>query len=163
MDNASKALLIIGAVLIGVLIISFGIYQYSRLEEISSEYSDKTSREQIMEFNSNFTIYQSRNLNLGESVTAHDIVTVVNFARDYNLKHEYSVKSERHIVVNVIGLPGGNYYKFELKSDDEQIEFITKYSINSVTKRTINFECTDKDISYGKDGKVNSITFRYIG
>lgn len=79
MENATKALLIAGGVLIAILILSAGIYLYVLFSNQSEEYSQVISAVEIQKFNSKFDVYLGR-----ENITAQEIVSVVNLAREYN-------------------------------------------------------------------------------
>ena len=83
MENASKALLIAGAVLIGILVASLGVI----LSEKISDFTTKTYRElqehKRTEFNQQFLNYDKRN-----DLIIQDIVTLINLAKDSNRKND---------------------------------------------------------------------------
>ena len=58
MENASKALMIAGGILIGVLIISLGVYLFNNSSILSSSYSDKLSQDELNQLNNKFLIYE---------------------------------------------------------------------------------------------------------
>ena len=58
MENASKALIIAGAILISILLISLGILIYNQASNITS--GDQMSEVEITSFNSKFTQYQGK-------------------------------------------------------------------------------------------------------
>ena len=74
MENATKALLVAGGVLIALLI---SVLQSTG--KVSKKYNESTSSEQITTFNNNFTKY------LGKDLTIHDVVTICNFAKQNNI------------------------------------------------------------------------------
>ena len=55
MENASKALIMAGGVLIGVLILSLAAYLFVDLGSTSAEITAQNAEKQITEFNSKFT------------------------------------------------------------------------------------------------------------
>ena len=56
MENASKALIMAGGVLIGILIISLAVYLFADFGSTSAQINAQNSQKQITEFNSKFTI-----------------------------------------------------------------------------------------------------------
>jgi len=58
MENASKALLIAGAVLIVILLIGIGMLIYSRSTGVVQTASDSMSSQEIQAFNSQFELYR---------------------------------------------------------------------------------------------------------
>ena len=89
MENASKALIMAGGILISVMVISLGTYLYTTFRNYSVETEQTIADRQIAQFNSQFYKYYS-----GENAqdpivcTAHDIVTVVNLAKENNQRYE---------------------------------------------------------------------------
>ena len=59
MENASKALIIAGAILLAILIISLGILIFSQAQDTVG--SVNMSEQEVMAFNSKFTSYRGRN------------------------------------------------------------------------------------------------------
>ena len=79
MENATKALLIAGGVLITILILSAGVYLYTAFSNQSKEYSAIISETELQKFNSKFDIYVAR-----QDVSAQEVATIVNLSREYN-------------------------------------------------------------------------------
>lgn len=132
MENASKALIMAAEVLIGVIILSIG----AALFVIFSNYSKTTTEEieatQIAEFNNNFLKYE------GKEVTAHDIISLANFARENNIKYELE---------NQDGYKDGTYYvQIDVKSVKSKLEKVSDeaFKNNFIDKNTL---------VYGSDGK----------
>ena len=69
MENASKALIMAGGVLIGVLIISLAVYLFVSFGQTSAEINSQNAQKQINQFNSQFTSYEGNN-----QLTIHDVV-----------------------------------------------------------------------------------------
>ena len=74
MENASKALIIAGAILLAILIIGLGIFIYRQAENTVSD----TGMDQlaIQQFNAQFTQYDSKTVSGGSARALYD--TVVN-------------------------------------------------------------------------------------
>ena len=130
MENASKALLMAGGILIGVLILSLMTTLFVSSKQLSTSYDNTKNAEAIQRFNVNFTKY------LGKDLTIHEVVTICNFA---------DIDSNKVIQVNVVG---------EYSSQDIQdiVEVYTKEE-NSIQK----FELTINN--YSPEGYINSISF----
>ena len=59
MENASKALIIAGAILIAILLISTGIYLYNKSGSMAISNANASSQEMlIMKFNKEYTMYE---------------------------------------------------------------------------------------------------------
>lgn len=76
MENASKALIIAGGILIGILILTLIITLFASSRDLSSRYDETKNAEAIQQFNVNFTKY------LGQDLTIHQVVTIYNFAKE---------------------------------------------------------------------------------
>ena len=98
MENATKALLIASGVLIGVMVISLGISLYVSLSEYVESTQDEITRQEIQEFNEQFTKYVEYTL------TIQDIVTAANVAYENNLETDYyvSVKLDGTVLETII-------------------------------------------------------------
>ena len=88
MENASKALLMAAGVLIGILILSLGVYLFATFGSASAELHKENEQNQINQFNSQFTLYVGK-----EGVTIYDVVTVANLATENNINYEYNKRS----------------------------------------------------------------------
>lgn len=84
MENASNALLIAGGVLIGILILSLAVYLFTSFGTTSAEINQRNARQQIVEFNTQYTVYANR-----EDLTIYDIITVANMANQNNSQYSY--------------------------------------------------------------------------
>lgn len=75
MENASRALLMAGGILLGILILSLMVTLFASSSSLSKTYDESKQSEAIQKFNANFTQY------LGEDrLTIHEVVTICNFA-----------------------------------------------------------------------------------
>ena len=78
MENASKALLIAGGMLLLILVASFATLLFRRMGSQTSEFYKDMSDTEIFEFNQQFFNYERSNLRI------QDVVSVINLARDAN-------------------------------------------------------------------------------
>lgn len=79
MENASKALLMAGTLLVGILILTLMVTLFLSSRDLSKEYQRNKESEAIQQFNVNFTKY------LGQDLTIHEVVTITNFAKLNNV------------------------------------------------------------------------------
>lgn len=91
MENASKALLIAGAVLLVILIISLSVFIFNKVQSPANEARVQMSEEEILMFNSQFTKYA------GKNVSAMNTKNLISAIRSNNAKYEQG--KEKHIEV----------------------------------------------------------------
>ena len=132
MENASKALIIAGAVLIGILIISMGVLLATTLQKTAKTYYTSMNTNEIQKFNSEITknfIIENGNI----YITAQGIITLKNILNTETYK-------ESDIQNNISDIVGNN----------SDAEFLT-------TNGTENKEYEVK-IEYSDQGMINKIT-----
>lgn len=155
MENASNALIIAGSILIAIIILSIGVILFSSYSKIGESYEQTRVVERLTKYNSNFTIFEERT-----DITAQEIVTLVNYARNYNEENETSIE------VNVQYSNEVNGNLADISKD--LLEFIkknsTKIVINEEGKEEaeiIYFECEEiKDEYYDEEGRIIKIIFK---
>lgn len=91
MENATKALIIAGAVLIGIILLSIGVALWRNFSNFSAENAQSTRTRQLEEFNVKFKKYEFNSQATREDeqnyITAQDVRTIANLAKDYNDKN----------------------------------------------------------------------------
>ncbi len=95
MENASKALLIVGGMLIGVIILSIFSYVFETIFQFSQAYQDSVEQQRIIAFNAQYTKYVTET---GEYIYAEDVVTLVNQTLNWN---QDAIDSEK-ISLNIV-------------------------------------------------------------
>lgn len=91
MENASKALIIAGAVLIGILIISMGVLLSTTLQKTAKTYYTSMTTNEIQKFNSDITknfIIENGNT----YITAQGIITLKNILNTEKYKDAITVE-----------------------------------------------------------------------
>lgn len=83
MENASKALIMAGEILIGILVIGVLVYGYTNIRSLKAEEQGGAKSEQLAALNRE---YESYNRKLLRGV---DVISVINKAIDNNNKYEY--------------------------------------------------------------------------
>lgn len=135
MENATKALLIAGGILISMLIILAGLYLYSLFSEQSELYKETISTTELEKFNSKFDVYLGR-----ENITAQEIVSIVNFAKEYG-------------------------EQIEIYIGNKKVEFTTTTQ-EDFLKSNLNilFSCVSSNTNpkYDNNGKIIKLTFKKL-
>lgn len=160
MENATKALLIAGGVLIGVMLIAVLVYMVSNLSTISNSQEQAREAEQLQEFNKIYESYQKKKLRGSE------VISLVNRSIDNNIQN--SGIAEKQIAVYVTTIQNG-----EKVGDGLEIgtycftgtsRTLFENMVNDVEKRRKfsngrNFECT-KINYHSSNGRVSEIYFQ---
>lgn len=84
MENATKALIMAGTVLISLLLISLAVYLFSNYSDFATKTQEKQAIQEKIQFNTRFEKYVEKDL------TLQDVVTIANLAREFNEKYEDS-------------------------------------------------------------------------
>ncbi len=81
MENASKALIIAGAIFLVIIIISFGVYTYQSIHNFSKMQDEQLEQKQVADFNKSFEAY-NKSIMYGV-----DIATLINKVNENNKKY----------------------------------------------------------------------------
>lgn len=157
MENASKALIMAAGILIGVIIITIGVYVFINFGDTSKEIQKQIDARVLAEFNNNFTKYEGSN-----EITIHDILSLANFAKENNKNFEDD--SDYHIEIYIKNI-GYNYKDITtINEDDSYIQWLKDFSVNEEKKEIKTFECDSIGYYPQEDGsqRVTSITFKPI-
>lgn len=95
-NNASKALLMAAGVLIGIIMLSLGVYLVTSMRNFSKNYNENLEQQQLAQFNSKFTVFQNR-----ENISIHEIITLVNIAEEFNKTNNIEANNRQHINIYV--------------------------------------------------------------
>ena len=171
MENASKALIMAATVLLGVMIISVGVTLFKTFSDFSADTAQKMQEKQISEWNNTYLKYYGKTEYLQDEdnpnskkiitpirVTAHDIVSVINSARQNNIyyfQNDWPINpNENYYYVRVLisGNIAGTW------DENEKLEFLKNNSLDENNK-PIYFACEKVDIS-SVTKRVYKITFK---
>ena len=91
MENASKALLIGAGTLVAMLILFIAVRMFSSASQVTEAYQSKEVSSEVATFNANFTrfigaVVKDDELTNQNYAKIHDLVSVANFAWNYNNK-----------------------------------------------------------------------------
>ena len=153
-ENTSKALIIVAEILIGVVLLTLMVFTFRALGSFSDAVDYNIQTKNINEFNIRFEKYRGRN-----DLTAQDIITIGNLAKQYNMGFE---EENLPITINVLGVES-KYAKPHKITNELTYEFIKKYSNEIGTNEMIRFECKKEDMDYDKiTGKINKIVLKKL-
>ncbi len=165
MENASKALIIAGEVLIAVLVVTLISSIIILLGSFSANMNKQMSEKQIAMFNSNFYNYSGR-----IDITAGEVASIINLAKERNDKNELAYKSDSIYYINIY-MDGKKFYENDLKTylesgntSDTNASIYNnsekfKMSLNNFLKNNnINFFSCDIDLKNTTLKTTNGIT-----
>ena len=93
MENASKALLIAGGVLIAILLLTLFSYLFRQMASSTSNIYENLEKHEITEFNQQFLNYEGRGVETGKSpLKVQDVASLINLAQDSKNSFKYGVK-----------------------------------------------------------------------
>lgn len=146
MENASKALLMAASVLIAMMVIGIATYVFNIFGTFAKDQEEELYNKQIGEFNAQFTKYETM-----EEINIHDIITLANYAKDYNEANGITDNSDKA------------YIKVNIQAKQNNIEKLDTSNKNSLIEEAISnkYKYLLVSISYNDNtGRVNNITFR---
>lgn len=112
MENASKALIIAGAILIAILLISVGILVMNSTGNMQDEVGKTADTMATQTFNSQFTTYE------GDSIRASQVRSLLSLIQSSNAKNEVSEGEEKYVkavgITSTVGLSTNKTYTVEI-------------------------------------------------
>lgn len=124
MENASKALLIAGGVLIAIIIITMFIMMFSRLSNIQKDQEEQTRIEQLAAFNAEFEAYNKK------VMYGVDVITLINKVAENNKK--YSGNTDYQITVILNGVEVTNSSSLLNEENEKYLFKCSKMTYNGV-------------------------------
>lgn len=115
MENASKALLMTGSILIGVILLSLAVYVYNIMGETKKMETSTFTEEQLVKYNQEFLSYDKSRM------YGTDVITVLNKAIDNNKRY---AEDDESMFIDI---------SFELIDDVSAVT--TKYTWDKINKR----------------------------
>lgn len=153
MENASRALLIAAGILVGIMVISVGVALFNSFAGFNKNIIEKLEENKISQFNNNFLKYYGEE----KEVTAHDVISIVNVARQNNAEYEIENQTSYNHNSDYIQIQLRDDMNFEKRTESEYNEFIKQNMLiedneGKLTKTKL-FKCT-KIIVSNKTSKV---------
>ena len=156
MENASKALIMAGGVLIGILILALAVYLFATFGAESREIHAQMEERQLTQYNAQYTIYANRS-----DITIYDIVSVANLAKENNDYYQNygNFTTAYKVTVVITGAGANSTSNFQDKTAQEKQTLLELYnSIGSDGNLQNTFTCST--IEYHESERVKSITFK---
>lgn len=158
MENASKALIMAGGVLIGVLILTLAVYLIVTFGADTKETYDKVQQQQLEQFNLKYTSYCGK-----DGLTIYDVITVANMAKENNKYYNVVGNPSAYYYISVIINPGNKHIE---KNTDDDNKSLIESDIGTIGTGGTNkntelpiYKCEDKDVEYDSEGRIKKITF----
>ena len=159
MENASKALIMAGGMLIGILILTLAVYLFFTFGTQASKVGDRIKEQQIENFNSDFTSYVDKG-----DITIYDVITVANRAKEYNEKNGL-IESDVNYYITVSLVPSHQHlesedrgkYKDLLIADRDLI--VSTGGVDHEVKYLTKYKCSGEKIEYNDEGRIKKIVF----
>lgn len=161
MENASKALLIAGEVLIGVIVLSIFAFAFQKAYEFAESFQDKSTQQKIVAFNTQYTKYAT---GTEKSIYSEDVVTLTEQVLNWN---QTTVIDSERIQLNILDERGGPIYSTQTQATDkfDRTTFLDDYKLRGTPSnaglKEYKFSC-DVGIS-SSSGRVNAITIKIEG
>lgn len=173
MENASKALLMAGGLLISIMVVTFMVVVLRKAGSMSAEYDVQMSENELASFNSQFELYAKEDNNF------LDIITVSNMAYDVNQKNGYDAQNGVTVKVEIdkgnqkgtykilIDSTLEKYYFFNVKNGGNtsvyMYDLVPEYTAlkDQTTEYKYTFKCTGIDYN-NITGKVKEISFQIV-
>lgn len=114
MENASKALIMAGSVLIALLILGALLLMFNNLSSYQKIGEQDTREAQVIEFNNQFTTY------LRDDVRGSDMISLMNRIVDYNTRKSNNTEGFEKMKIEITGIDVKNLLMYD-KDHDEQI------------------------------------------
>ncbi len=163
MENATNAMLIAAGVLIGILILSLAVFLFADFSNSSRQIAETVQANQLIQFNSQFTIYENR-----DDILIHDIISLHNLAKNNNQKYEgyTNFETEYKITISIQGEK-----ELDKMTSEEYNKLISTFSnvhqtgdsgISEDDIGEIKTYFTSSNVEYHSSGRVKSMVFQEI-
>lgn len=147
MENASKALIIAGAILLSILIISLGIMIFNQASGVVN--NNAMTEVEVNSFNQKFEQY------LGDKVRGANVNALIQAVNNNNMSN-IDDTSKQIKIVNETGTDG----MFKESSHTSGSSSYKTYLKNAKTGDTYTAKVTEDNTGYTKGGLISSITIK---
>lgn len=135
MENASKALLMAGGVLLALMILALVVYVATYMGNMADSQDTKLVAEQLAEFNKSYEAYNKTRL------YGTDVLTVYNKA-----------KSEKDYIIEIEAID----------KDENSMTIENTKDFKRTIFTCTDIDSDGKAIEYNKDGRIKSMEFKQI-
>jgi len=148
MENASKALLIVASVLLGLVILSSLMMLYNQVSTYYQQKNENAELEQMVEFNKKFENYS------GKEVRGNDMLSIINMIEDYNTTY---TEEEGYKKISLdVDLKDSDYIE-QFHYDDDSVS-ISGGSASGYLLTTSKTKITEKDTTIFSE-RTNNIIY----
>ena len=159
MENASKALIIAGGVLLAVIIIGILVYTWGNVSSFVSSQDDLKDQQQLASFNKQFESYYKSLLRGAEVASIINKVRSNNVAYEDNLEYKITCKIKIKEAISG-GLNAAEHDVSKYNATSEYDRFVATAE-NLKTFKRLYFRCTKIGYS-NKTGRVNEVVFEEL-
>lgn len=155
MENASKALLMAGGIILTMLIVSLLLYGWTSLTEYQESQDRIKEVEDLAKFNQQFTNYERND------VQGYDLLSLVNKVIDYNQRKSKNFNEEsaagndavyKEITVNIL------MYDQDTTAVNLEDDIVTKGDLKTLLTRTITFPKVKNKSATNSIGEKDKLT-----
>ena len=167
MENASKALIIAGEILIGILVLSLASYMIVLFGNYSRHVNDEISQTQIDSFNVRYTNFSGR-----ANISMQEVVSIINYSKRHNADYEAEPGDQYYVDVKInnSSVLGDSFDINDYLTDNKNstyyqcnVEISHINGDSSTGTVTVKRTFKDTDIVYNDDTKmISSINFTPI-
>lgn len=163
MENASKALIMAGSVLIALMIIGALLLMFNNLSTYQGSDTQTTREAQVIEFNNQYETYNRKN------VRGSDLYSLLNRVVDYNRrkstkgtgdKDEGQYLAYMPMTIEFDLKPGGGKQAFYASNSSEHLIMSDSYTVNDISntfEKDIYKDVKDLEDKYGADSLNNLV------
>lgn len=155
MENASKALLIAGGVLITMIVASFGVYLYGVYHDHSEKMLARMSEKEVSEFNAKFQVFE------GKKLTANEVVSLLNLVLNNNVsktgnEYEITITAQGNLIGTYNEIK--DYFNYKSMTSNDYKVFNEKCNGFIKENSDSHFKCKDFKYNTNSTGLINSFT-----
>ena len=144
MENASKALIIAGSILLGIILVTMAVFIFSSAGKVSQQYEEKLSSDKLNEYNNRYEMY-CKDLN------AQDMVSLINMTKQLNSNYDGIPDRKVEIVVSGSTIDVDNF------GETQKINLM-KQETGSSTSSTFQYLHAE----YYNSGLINKIYYNKV-
>lgn len=153
MENATKALIIAGGMLIAMLIVGLLTWGYTQLRSLQQAKTTEEERQQIVDFNERFEAYNKK------VVRGYQMISLSNLVYDTNTRYTEEV-GYTPVIIIVNGLSS------EEATNEDLVNYIQNYYDTMTTNeknalKQLYFECTGVEYD-SRNSRVVKMTFKRV-
>ncbi len=152
MENATKAIIIAGGILLAILVLSIGVTIFITHSDTADALTTRWSTVELNKYNSSFQVYEART-----DVTAQDIVSLVSLSQQRDEAIAVYVRTTTGSVKGNNNLTSWNKNKLNQFLSDHILTTV-KSGDSTINKNTFSYVANS--IKYDNEGKVCEISFK---